>query len=87
MRYSLLFLLLILLYIPQIFGTARIAPVRRTKKNTHALTTFYCRSMGIVCYYQMISLLEGAMYILSFLVTPKVSYHSSKFLGGMLPRR
>ena len=30
---------------------------------------------------------EGAIYILSVFFTPKVSYHSSKFLGGILARR
>ena len=37
--------------------------------------------------YQTTTRLEGAIYILSVFLTLKVSYHSGKFLGGMLARR
>ncbi len=37
--------------------------------------------------HQMTIRLEGARYISSDFFTPKVSYHSGKFRGGMLQRR
>ena len=39
------------------------------------------------CNYQITTRLEGARYIPSDFFTLKVSYHSGKFLGGMLARR
>ena len=59
---------------------------------------FYCRKyvfcntlildIGISLFdYQMTTLLEGARYIPSDFFTRKVSYHSGKFLGGILVRR
>ena len=37
--------------------------------------------------YQITTRLEGARYIPSVFFTPKVVYHSVKFLGGILARR
>jgi hypothetical protein len=37
--------------------------------------------------HQIITLWEGARYILSVFFTLKVAYHSGKFLGGILARR